>query len=367
MTPAIRIPWWRTELGDAEVSATTQAIRERHVHHGPVCRQFEAALAARFEFPHVVTTTSGSVALLLAMMACGVGPGDEVVVPALTFIAPAHAARLLGARVRLVDVCADRPLLDVAQLERVVNEGTKAIVAVHLDGRAADVAGVSRLASRVGARVIEDCAQALASRGPRGWLGSEGDVAAYSTGITKLITTGEGGFATTGDAGLYDRLLRGRNHGTLAIADNVFTSPGTNFRMTDLQAAVGLAQLAQVDGKTAALRRVYESYLGQLQTVSWLDVLRVDDSAGELPLWVEVLTPRRDEVMAGLRARGIEAKAFHPSLAESPHLESEGAYPNAKRFADAGLTLPSGPDRTEAEVAETVEALAAIGAELGLS
>lgn len=367
MTPPIRIPWWRTELGDAEIAATTRAIRERHVHHGPVCRQFEAAIASHFEFPHVVTTTSGSVALLLAMLACGVGPGDEVVVPALTFIAPAHAALLLGARVRLVDVRADRPLLDVAQLDRVVNDRTKAIVVVHLDGRAADVAGAKRVASRVGARVIEDCAQALASRGPRGWLGTEGDAAAYSTGITKLITTGEGGFATTGDADLYDRLLRGRNHGTLAIADNVFTSPGTNFRMTDLQAAVGLAQLAKVEDKTRALRRVYESYVDRLRAVSWVEVLRVDDSAGELPLWAEVLTPLRDKVMAGLRARGIEAKAFHPSLAESPHLSTDGVYPNAKRFADSGLTLPSGPDRTEAEIAETVEALVAIGAELGLS
>lgn len=366
MTVPARVPWWQTDLGDAEVAAVTRAIRERHVHHGPLCREFEAALQTHLELPHVATTTSGSVALLLALLACGVGPGDEVVVPALTFIAPAHAALLLGARVRLVDVAADRPLLDVAALDAAVSDRTRAIVVVHLDGRAADVAGARRVAARVGARVVEDCAQAFGSGGPHGRLGGEGDVAAFSLGITKLITTGEGGFVATRDPELHDRIVRLRNHGVHAIADNVFPAFGSNFRMTDMQAAVGLAQLGRFAEKAAGVRRVYAFYERHLAALPWAELLEVRTAAGELPLWSEALFPQRDAVLAELRGRGVETKAFHPCLAESPHLRAEGAFPNATRFARSGLVLPSGPDQTDANLEATVAALRATGAALGL-
>lgn len=367
MSPEVRVPWWKTDLGETEIAAVTRAIRERHVHHGPVCRELEAALARRLGVPHVVATTSGSVALLLAMLACGVGPGDEVVVPALTFIAPAHAALLLGAQVRLVDVGPERPLLDVTALESVVTERTRAVVVVHLNGRAADVAGVRRVAERAGARVIEDCAQALGSRGPAGWLGREGDVAAYSLGITKLITTGEGGFVVVRDAELHDRLVRVRNHGVHAIADNVFDGIGSNFRLTDMQAAVGLAQLARMDDRIAGVRRVYDFYRQRLAATPWIELLEVRTGAGELPLWAEALCPQRDAVLAALRAHGVETRAFHPCLAASPHLHAAGAFPNASSFAARGLTLPSGPDQSEDNLEATVAALLATGASLGLS
>jgi len=362
-----RVPWWKTDLGDAEIEAVSRAIRERHVHNGPVCRDFEGALGASLGLPYAVATTSGSVALLLAMLACGVGPGDEVVVPALTFIAPAHAALLLGARVRLVDVRSDRPLVDVDALAAAVTERTKAVVVVHVNGRAADVAAVRRVAVRVGARVIEDCAQAFQSRGPDGLLGAQGDVAAFSLGMTKLVTTGEGGFVATRDPGLHDRLVRLRNHGVHAIADNVFDGIGCNFRLTDLQAALGLAQLARLEQKVAGVGRVYEFYRQRLAATPWVELLDVRVDAGELPLWSEALCPRRDEVIAGLRERGVEAKAFHPCLAESQHLHAGGDFPQATKFANAGLTLPSGPDQSTENLEQTVAALQATGAALGLA
>lgn len=363
----VTVPWWKTDLGDPEIEAVTRAIRDRHIHHGPLCRQLEEALAERIDVPYVVAATSGSVALLLAMLACGVEPGDEVVIPALTFIAPAHAVLLRGARVRLVDVGAERPLIDASQLESVLGPRTKAVVAVHLNGRAADVGAVRAAASRVGARVIEDCAQAFQSRGPHGFLGGEGDVAAFSLGLTKLVTTGEGGFVATRDAELYDRMLRLRNHGVLAIANNSFQDFGVNFRLTDMQAAVGLAQLTRLDEKVRGVNRVYEVYRRELASVPWARLLEVRTAAGELPLWSEILCPERDAVRAGMLRRGVESKAFHPCLANSAHLGAGGHFPNAERFARLGLTLPSGPDQTEANLAATVAALRATGDDLGLA
>lgn len=362
----IKVPWWRTELGDREIAAVTKAIRERHVHQGPVCRMLEAALAELLEVPHVVSTTSGSVALLLALLACGVEPGDDVVIPALTFIAPAHAALLRGANVRLVDVGRERPLIDAAAIPPVLGPRTRAIVAVHMNGRAADVGAVRNAAERVGARVVEDCAQAFRSRGPQGWLGTQGDVAAFSLGITKLVTTGEGGFVATRDAELYDRLVRLRNHGVVAIADNRFQDFGANFRMTDMQAAVGLAQLSRLDEKVAGVRRVYAFYRDGLARTQWARLLAVHVETGELPLWTEILCPQRDAVLAGLQRRGIQSKAFHPCLAESEHLRAPGEFPQATRFAATGLTLPSGPDQADADLDLVLSALHEVGVELGL-
>lgn len=353
----MRIPWWRTDLGDVEIDAVTRAIRERHVHHGPLCRELEARLAALLGVPHVTVTTSGSISLLLSLLACGVGPGDEVVIPAETFIAPAHAAILLGAQVRLVDVRPDRPLIDSKALKTALSKRTKAIVAVHLNGRACDIEAIRAVAADAGVKVVEDGAQAFRSKGPHGWLGTGADVGAFSMGITKLITTGEGGFVATAEAGMHDRLIKLRNHGVLAIADNVFDGLGCNFRLTDMQAAVGLAQLERLDDKIEALRRVYRLYAQGLEGLSYIKMLEVRVEDGELPLWIEVLCAERDQVGRLLAARGIETKPFHPCLARSAHLDADGQYPNAERFAALGLTLPSGPDQRQVDLEAVVNAL----------
>jgi dTDP-4-amino-4,6-dideoxygalactose transaminase len=360
----MRIPWWRTDLGEAEIESVTRAIRERHVHHGLICRRLETRLAETLAVPHVTVTTSGSISLLLSMLACGVGPGDEVVIPAQTFIAPAHAALLLGASVRLVDVLLDRPLIDPQALEAALSKRTKAIVAVDLNGRACDVDAIRQIAADSGAAVIEDAAQAFRSKGPRGWLGTRAHLGAYSMGITKLITTGEGGFVVTADAAMYERLTKLRNHGVLAIADNVFDGLGCNFRLTDMQAAIGLAQLDRIEDKSDKLRRVYRFYEQGLKAIPGIELLEVRIEDGELPLWIEVLCDRRDEVLRRLSTRGIEAKAFHPCLGESAHLGNSGAYPNAQRFARTGLTLPSGPDQKQDDLEEVVAALREITLEM---
>jgi perosamine synthetase len=358
------VPWWRTDLADEEIAAITAAIRDRRINQGPLCRELEAGLASTLGIPHTAVTTSGSVALVLALLSVGLQPGDEVIVPAATFIAPAHAALLLGARVKLVDVGRDRPLIDPAAVRAAVGERTKAVIAVHLNGRACDVAALRAAVAGSDAKVIEDCAQALCSKGPGGMLGTLGDVAAFSLGITKLMTTGEGGFVSARDDASYAALSSLRNHGTASIALNRFQAFGCNFRMTDMQAALGLAQLAKLPEKIAGVRRVWSFYRKNLADLRYLRLLDVDTEAGELPLWAEVVCAERDRVAAALDARGIEAKPFHPCLSESEHLHAAGDFPNARRLAAHGLTLPSGPDQREENLTRTVEALHEIAAEI---
>ncbi len=361
-TTASTIRWWRTDIGDDAIAAVTSAIRERRINQGPECIAFERALADYVGVPHAVATTSGSVALFLALRACGVGPGDEVIVPALTFIAPAHAALWLGASVRLVDVLPHRPLMDPVQVQRAVSRRTKAIVCVHLNGRAVDVPAIRAGTSSVA--VIEDCAQALGSRNGSAFLGTSEDAGTFSLSISKLITTGEGGLVVTSDPHVQLRLAKLRNHGVLRIADNVFPDIGFNFRLTDMQAAIGLTQLRAIDAKIAALRSVYRCYREMLDGLRSVRLLDTNRPPGEVPLWVEAVCAERDKVVAELGRRGIEAKPFHPCLSGSPHLRAQGEFPNAVRFASEGLILPSGPDQSTADLHRVGEALREIAAKI---
>ena len=353
-----QVSWWRTDIGDREIAAIENAIRGRHINSGPLSRQLEHALAEQLEVPHVVLTTSGSVALVLAMIAAGIGPGDEVIIPAVPFIAPAHAARLLGAKVVLADVLSERrPTIDPDRIEEAITERSKAIVVIHPNGKACDLDRINEIARKSGVVVIEDTAQAFRSRGHKGWLGTASDFGTFSLGITKLITTGEGGFVVVHDEEKAEKLRRVRNHGTIAIVDNVFPSLGCNFRMTDLQAAMGLAQIKALQEKIDGVSRVYEFYAQRLSDIPSIEMLDLRIEEGELPLWMEVLCDERDRVVIEMEGRGIQTKPFHPSLVESPHLQVDGDFPNAARLAARGLTLPSGADQSEADLQRTVDTL----------
>ena len=166
--------------------------------------------------------------------------------------------------------------------------------------------------------------------------------------MTKLVTTGEGGFVATADEARWRKLANLRNHGAAELKLNRFSEPGCNFRMTDMQAALGISQLAKLERRIAGVRRVQAYYREHLQDLPYLRLLEVRESDGELPLWAEVVCSERDRVAARLAEHGIEAKPFHPSLSDSPHLAATGEFPNARWFAAHGLTLPSGPDQPQA-------------------
>jgi dTDP-4-amino-4,6-dideoxygalactose transaminase len=358
------VHWWKVDLGDDEIDAVTHSLRNRHVNQGPVCAELERKLAEQLGVPHVVLTTSGSAAILLSLMAAGVKPGDEVIVPALTFIATAHAVLMLGAKLKLVDVEFDRPVLDVEQVERALSSHTTAVVPVHLNGRSCDMTGLSKLAENRGLRVIEDSAQAFCSRNRQGCLGTQSDASAFSMSIAKLITTGEGGFIATSNRATDEQLRRLRNQGVSSIADNVFDSFGFNFRFNDIQAAIGLAQLQKLPEKISAIRRLYQFYDEQLAGIHFLKIMPSNVEVGELPLCTDVLCADRDRVIGLLSKRGIQARPSHPCLADSPHLAQPGAWPRARFFAAHGLTLPSGPDQTAESIDRVVKALHEIASDI---
>lgn len=355
------IPWYRVDLGEVAISGLAGALRDRRVTMGPLTRELERRLARFLEVPDVVAVNSGASAILAALMACDVGPGDDVIVPGLSFVATANAPRILGARVRLVDVCRERPVLDPDVIEAAITPRTRAIVPVHLNGRAADLDALYPVAEEHGLKVVEDAAQALGSRDDQAFLGTRSHVGCFSTGITKLVTTGEGGFLTARQPETLDALRRIRNNGASDLSENRFDTPGFNFRPLDLLASLGLTRLDRLEDDMESLRTVYRFYEGELRELPWLRVLPVDLDGGELPLWFEVACARRDLVLSHLGDRGIQARPFPPALCDSPHLEAGLELPRSRYHACHGLVLPSGPDQSREDLALVVEALREIG------
>jgi perosamine synthetase len=234
---------------------------------------------------------------------------------------------------------------------------------VHLNGALCAMDALRDLAARRGLRVVEDCAQALLSRHPAGGAGTFGDAGVFSMSIAKLLVTGEGGFVAARDAALARRLRELRNHGVLALAGGRFERFGFNFRLTDVMAAMGLAQEAKLERKIAAVRAVHAYYTRELAGVPGVRVLESRVADGEVPLWTQVLCARRDAAAAFLAARGIQTRPFYPCLGDAVHLAQPGPFPHAERFAREGLTLPSGPDQPEENLARVVAALRAFARE----
>jgi perosamine synthetase len=328
----ITVPWWRTQLGDEEASAAADAVTRGKLSQGSITADLEARFAETLDVPYVTMTTSGTVALVMALVAAGVKAEDEVIVPDRTFIATAHAPQLLGARVRLADTGPNQPLMDPASVEKKITEATKAIIPVHLNGAACDMHRLADIAERHGLVLIEDAAQALFSRSGNRSLGTFGRFGCFSLGVTKLMTSGQGGFVIAHDEKDHQRLQFMRSHGVESPLAESFDHFGFNFRYTDIQAAVAHRQLDRKKQKIEAHQALFLRYREALSGLNRVQLVDFDTADGGLPLWVEAICEDRAELIDFLAERGIQARQATPNLSASPHLQDGGESPNSTYF-----------------------------------
>ncbi|MEM7166612.1 MAG: DegT/DnrJ/EryC1/StrS family aminotransferase [Planctomycetota bacterium] len=352
------VPWWRTGLGEAEVERVVAAIRGERITMGAETILFEEELAEALGVAHAVATPSGSVALLLSLQAHGSGTGDEVIVPARTFVAPAHAIQMAGATPIVVDTLADTPLIDPEAVEAAITPRTKAIIPVHLNGRAAAVGVLRQLATKHDCVVIEDACQALFSRDDRGYLGTRGDVGCFSFGVAKLLTTGYGGAIVCDDAATYERLVALRNHGIPGgTAPHGHEGFGFNFKFSDIMAAIGREQLRSAPRPIERVTAIHNIYSESLRELPYLDMLPVDTEAGAIPIYAEVMSPERAALRDFLENRGIHCQGLAASLHRFPHLGATGEFPNAERFDREAFVLPCGPTQPLESVGRVIDVL----------
>jgi perosamine synthetase len=356
------IPWWHPVLGDEEAQAVAGVLASAFPNDGEVTEEFAARIASIVGVAHGVGVSSGSAAIYCGLVACGVGPGDEVIVPDLTFVATANAVRLAGARPVLADIRRTDFSLDPEAVETKLTPKTRAIVPVHVNGRGGSIEEIVELAGRHGLAVVEDAAEALGSRLSGRPLGSFGHAAAFSFAPTKLVTTGQGGVMVTDDSGVARRVRELKDQGRAtrgtggADEHPVF---GFNFKLTNVHAAIGLAQLDRLEDRLAHLRSLEDWYGEELDGLEpEVRLVGGDRDGGEAHNWVDVLVDDRDQLASHLREAGADPREFWFPLHTQPQDAADGAsFPNATWVSRHGLWLPSALSLTRRDVATVGEAV----------
>lgn len=340
-----KVDWWRPVMGTREKELLCEVIDSNFPNDGEYTTAFEQKIAKLCNVPYAVAVTSGTAAIFLGLVACGVGPGDEVLVPDITFIATANAVKLAGARPVLVDVNADSLCMDPERAEAAITERTTAIVPVHVSGRAAPMPALQELARKHDVRIVEDAAAALGSRAYDSALGTLGDVGCFSFTATKTITTGQGGMVVTKDSSLHRRLHELKDQGRPVRGTggaDVHVSVGYNFKLTNLQAAMGLAQLEDLPVRLEHLRRLYRAYRDALADQPRVRVLGFDLAAGECPQWIDAIVDDRDSLHDYLLAHNVYTRKYwFPVHRQPPYRCADDSFPNSMRASYRGLWLPS--------------------------
>lgn len=358
------IPIARPQLGDEERDAVWEVMRSGLLAQGERVRELEERFAAMVGVRHAVAVSSGTAALHLALLGHGIGPGDEVITVPFTFIASANSILYTGARPAFVDVSPDDYCIAVDQVEAAITPRTRAIMPVSLFGQPADLPALDGIAERHGLILVEDAAQSHAARIGDRASGSWG-TGCFSFYPTKNMTTGEGGMVTTDDAGVADRVRLLREHGMRERYHH--ESLGYNFRMTDINAAIGLAQLAKLPALTARRRAIAARYDAELRGVA---VPRVRAGVTHVYHQYTLRVPRRDEFAARLAERGVGTGIYYPipvhrQAAFEPLGYGAQSYPVSERLAGEVLSIPVHASLTDDEVATVIAAVNAVAAELG--
>jgi dTDP-4-amino-4,6-dideoxygalactose transaminase len=372
------LPFSLPEIGQEEIDEVADTLRSGWLTNGPKTRAFEGAFREATDSEHAVALSSCTAGLHLALLACDVGPGDEVITTPLTFAATVSMIIHAGATPVLADISEDDYNIDPAEIERRLTPRTKAIIPVHYAGQPCRMDEILRIAKARNLRVIEDAAHALGASYKGTATGAIGDCATFSFYPIKPITTGQGGMLTTDNEELAERVRLLSLHGLSKNAWDRYSdkgsafysvlAPGFNYVMTDIQAAIGIHQMRRLPGfqsRRTELARLYAEHLADLPEVitpsvradvehCWhLYAIRVDS---------ERLKINRDQVIEELRARGIGTSVhfipihYHPFFSE--HLGvTEGTYPVAERVFDGLISLPLYSRMTDDDVARVSSAL----------
>lgn len=358
-----RVPVSAPSLGGNELKYVSDAINTNWVSsQGQYIGQFERNFADYVGSGWALAVSNGTCALHLALLASGVGPGDEVIVPDLTFGASANAVLHTGGRPIFVDVDSDTWAMNPDAVEKAVTSRTKAIMPVHLYGHPADMDPILAVARKHGLKVVEDCAESLGATYKQRNTGIIGDLGCFSFFANKVITTGEGGMITGNDPDIKARIELLRDHGMTKARRYWHLEPGFNYRLTNVQAAIGVAQLEQIETFLARRRACVEHYQKGLSNIEGI-TLPAEASWAKSIFWLYCIrvTPNgkemnRDILAARLQAQGVDTRPVFPPLHGQPAFQIsaglDSQFPVATELAATGLCLPMSNDLTTDDVDE---------------
>jgi perosamine synthetase len=364
-----RLPIMEPVLQGREMEYVVDCLATKWISsQGKYVEQFQDAFSNYHSIAHALCVSNGTAALHLAMAAMEIGPGDEVLVPDLTFISPASMTLLCGATPVFVDVDRTTWTIDPRAIEAKITPRTKAIAVVHLYGHPCDMDPIMNIARKHGLLVIEDCAEALGAEYKGKKVGTIGDVGTFSFFANKVITTGEGGMVTTENLDLYNKMQLMRDHGMTRERRYWHSVAGFNYRLTNIQAAIGLAQLERIDEflqhRVEMVAR-YNDQLGTLpgielppqemwaKSIFWLYSVIVDETKSGIS---------RDRLAEQLASYGIDTRPlFYPLHQQPPFtMQAGNSFPNTEWLASRGLSLPTSNNISMDEVDNVCRAIRSV-------
>ena len=347
MLPPLRIPIYQPDIGSKEKAYVNQCLDSTWISSkGEFIERFQAGFAGYIGAPQALAVSNGTVALHLALATLGLGAGDEIIVPSLTYISPVNAIRYVGATPVFADSDPVTWQVNVDDVAARITPRTRAIIVVHLYGQACDMVALAALASAHGLLLIEDCAEALGTRIGGRHVGTFGDISTFSFFGNKTITTGEGGMVVARGAAHQKLALKLRGQGLADDREYWHDVVGFNFRMTNICAAIGLAQLERAEDFIARKRLLAEAYTRELQGLPL--VLQAEVAGTTHSFWMcSLLTndpEQRDPLRRALREQGIETRPFfHPVHTMPMYAQGQTGLTVAVDLGTRGINLPSWP------------------------
>jgi dTDP-4-amino-4,6-dideoxygalactose transaminase len=322
-----------------------------------VSEELEKRICELLNVKYCLVTLNGSTAILMALLALGIKPGDEIIVPNRTWISTAHAPMILGAKPVPVDVLPDKPVIDTNKIREKITEKTKAIVPVHLDGRDSNMEEINLIARENNLAVIEDACQSFLSKTKNGeYLGTLSDIGCLSFSITKLFSTAQGGALITNNEQLYNKLKLIRNNGTPSALTPEYNTLGSNFKFNDILASIGMVQFSKPEERIEHVKKIYNKYNEVAKNLNYIKIIPVN-LPEEIPMYVEVLCKDREKLVSFLNEKNIHPRLFLPNVNSAPYIERTGDFPNSDNFEKNGLFLPCGPNLELESVNYVINAL----------
>ncbi len=353
MIPQIE-PW----IDDAEVKEVSEVVKSTWITEGKKTQEFEAMFRELTGSKHAVAYANGTLALYAMLVSVGIKPGDEVLVPDLTFIATANAVILVGARPVFVDIDRKTLGIDIAEAEKKLTPRTMAIMPVHLYGQAADMEKILAFAKKHKLKVIEDAAQAVGVKFNGKHCGTMGDIGMISFYGNKTITTAEGAIILTESDSLAESVYRLKNHGRKEKGVFIHEQIGFNFSFNDVLAAIGVAQMkkfGKISKRKNDLRKMYEENLKGV-----VDFTFVDSRVDPVHWFANIIVPDAEKLSSFLKEKGIGSRRFFYPLHMQPcykGLKQSGTFPNSEYAYKCGLSLPSSVTLKDEQVLEVCRAI----------
>ena len=336
MIPQIE-PW----IDEVELNELSKVIKDNWITEGEKTEEFESGFKKLTGAKHAFAVNNGTIGLYMAQKILGIGEGDEVIVPDFTFIASCNSIKMAGAAPVLVDVDKKTFNIDPEKLKEKIRDKTKAVMPVHLYGQSADMDAIMKIAKENNLMVIEDAAQGVGVKFNGRHVGILGEIGVLSFYGNKTITTGEGGLILTNDDNLAKEVFMFKNHGRTVKGTFIHEKIGYNFSFTDLQAAVGVAQLSKLKEIIKRKRRIREKYEELLKDIPEIQFTFIDQRCEPVHWFTSILIDNPQKLFDYLKKEGIETRRFFYPIHKQPCYNLKGDFPNSDYAYEHGLSLPS--------------------------